>query len=225
MKLSGWLFDLDGTLVDTNALHVDAWDEVFHRFNHAIGRDRIVVEIGKGGDNLIPTLLGKEVEDEDGEKMREAHVKAFKRIARAQGINPAPDAAKLLEELRRRGYRLALATSSAPDHVELIEELSGVPWRTLVDEVTDSGDVSASKPAPDIIAAALKKLSLPANECVMVGDTRWDATAAKRANVRPIGVRFGGSSNLEEKGAEHVFESVAEILAKLDAVIAEVIAG
>ncbi|MEO7327359.1 MAG: HAD-IA family hydrolase [Minicystis sp.] len=227
MALDGILFDLDGTLVASNSAHVEAWVQAFSRFGYLVGRDRIADEIGKGGDQLVPSILGCIADRQDGEALREEQGKAFARIAPAQGLKPAPQAEALLAELHARGLRTALATSAGPDQIEVVERSSGVAWRKLFDFVVDAGDVSASKPQPDIVNAALHKLNLTAAQCAMVGDTPWDALAARRAGVALIGLTYGGNSaeRLSRNGARMVLADTAAVLAQMEEVLARASPG
>ena len=127
MALQGMIFDLDGTLVDSNAAHVEAWRLALARFGYRVGTDRIFSQIGKGGDNFVPDLLGHEVDRTDGDALREAQPREFEKIARAQGIRPFPRVGDLLAALRERGIKIALATSGGKPQLQLNEECSGLP--------------------------------------------------------------------------------------------------
>src|SRR5688500_1386142 len=107
MALDAVIFDLDGTLVDTNHQHVEAWRRAFDRFGYTVSPDRIFIEVGKGGDQLIPHLLGREADKNHGDALREAHPGEFARLADAQGVRVFAGAVELVEEVRRRGLRTA----------------------------------------------------------------------------------------------------------------------
>ena len=130
MPADAILFDLDGTLVDTNALHVEAWCDAFEEHHYRVAADRVEVEIGKGGDHLVADVLGKSADRADGDAIRAAHDRAFARLAVARPIAAAPDAVALLEALRARGARIALATSSGREQIACVERSSGVPWQS-----------------------------------------------------------------------------------------------
>src|SRR2546427_6626163 len=115
------ILDLDGTLVDTNALHVEAWLAAFASRGYRFGFDRIAAEVGKGGNNLVPALIGTELDGRDGDAIRDDHPKQFKKLAESRGIEVFPGARELIEQLRRRGIRTALATSSGQAHLDVIE--------------------------------------------------------------------------------------------------------
>jgi HAD superfamily hydrolase (TIGR01509 family) len=219
--LSAALFDLDGTLLDSNRAHADAWHEALQALGYNVALDRIAVEIGKGGDQLVPDLLGRTAEQNDGDALRDAHDEAFKRLLERDGLSPTTGARDLLEALRGRHLRLALATSTKAEMLEACERASGIPWRELFDVVVGADDVKRSKPAPDIVATAVRKLGVSAAECVMVGDSPWDAQAAKQAGVVLVGVRCGGNEErrLRRAGARVVYADPSEIAARLAEVI------
>lgn len=219
--LTAVLFDVDGTLVDSNGLHVRAWHAALREHGYHVAHDRIAVEIGKGGDQLIPDLLGQAAERDAGEALRRTHGQVFRKLAEHQGIRVMPGAMELLTAVRERGLALALATSSSSDMLDVVERASGVAWRQLVDVTTDADDAARSKPAPDIVRSALTQLSKAPAECAMFGDSPWDALAAKRAGVTLIGLRCGGNSDrcLLRAGARVVYQDPAAALAELDGVL------
>jgi phosphoglycolate phosphatase-like HAD superfamily hydrolase/tRNA(Arg) A34 adenosine deaminase TadA len=218
MALDGVLFDLDGTLVDTNEMHVRAWQRALESRGYKIAADRIWLEVGKGGDKLVPDLLGREADERDGDALREAQPREFEKLAKAERIRPFPRAADLLKEFRRRGLQLALATSSGEGHLKTIETCSGVPWRTLVDATVTADDAANSKPSPDPLAAGLKKLRLSPAQCAMVGDTQYDATASRNAGLVCLGLLCGRNSEqvMRSAGARGIYRDVADLLDHLD---------
>jgi HAD superfamily hydrolase (TIGR01509 family) len=218
MPLDALIFDLDGTLIDSNNLHVEAFRRALAGLGYKVPADRIFVEIGKGGDNVVPALIGKEGDERDGEALRAAAPKHFAELAAAGGIRAFPGATELLAEARRRGLRTALATSSSKKQLATASEHSGVDWASLVDEVVLADDVGTSKPAPDAVAAAVAKLKLSPAQCAMVGDTSYDAEAARHAGVVCLGVESGGhtAAELMHTGARRVWRDAAHLLTDLD---------
>ena len=220
MALDGIVFDLDGTLVDTNAVHVEAWRRVLEGRGYKVAPDRIFQEVGKGGDNLVPDLLGREADEKDGEALREAHPEAFAKLARTQGLQLFPGVKELVAELKSRRLKLVLATSSGEKHLKTIAEASGTDFAKLVGEVVTADDAEESKPAPDLMAAAVKKLGLSPAQCAAVGDTPYDAQSAKGAGVVCLGLTCGGypdaEAQLRRAGARAVFRDPADLLADLD---------
>src|SRR5689334_11547051 len=216
MALDGIIFDLDGTLVDTNALHVEAWRIVFERHGYRIAEDRIAEEIGKGGDKLVPDILGRGVDEKDGDVLRHDQPLAFGKLAEARGIRVFPRAVELIDACRRRGLRVALGTSSNQKQLELAERASGVRWTEKFDVVIQSDDIENSKPAPDVITAAVKKLGLSPAQCAMIGDTPYDAESSVRGGVVCVGVTSGGGNTadvLRGAGARVVYADTGAMLA------------
>lgn len=217
MALDALLFDVDGTLLDTNSAHVEAWRRTFEEFSYRIARDRIELEIGKGGDKLIPAILGDEVEKRDGEAMRKRQPDEFARLAKYRSFAPFPSALQLIDAARARNLKIALATSSKREHLQVLAEASGVDLEGAVDLITTADDADESKPSPDIVAAAVQKLGLSPAQCAMVGDTLYDMQAAKHAGVIGIGLLTGYQSQetLLRSGARAVFKDPAHLLHEL----------
>jgi HAD superfamily hydrolase (TIGR01509 family) len=221
VTVGGFIFDFDGVLVDSNAVHVEAWRRALAACGFEVAPERIFVEIGKGGDKVIAALLGEEAEERCGDRARAVHAEEFTRRALEQGLRVIEGGPELIAELRRRGVATALATSSPLDQLEVAERASRVRWREKFDFLVTASDVEQTKPDPDLVQAALSKLRLPAARCLMIGDTPWDAHAAGRAGVSLIGVTSGGnrSETLLAAGARAVYRDAADVLAHLDAVL------
>ena len=219
--LQGMIFDIDGTLVDTNPSHIEAWRRAFAQFGFQVSPDRIRVEIGKGGDLLVPSILGEEVEKECGEALRKAQKAAFLEIAGQVRFRVFPRVLELFAALRERGVRTALATSSDRKHLEATIKSSGLDLTTLADELVTKDDAEASKPAPDLLLVAIEKLEVSPSRCAMVGDTIYDGQASQAAGITFIAVLSGCSteSDLLEAGACGVWRDTGHICAELDRVL------
>ena len=206
------ILDVDGTLVDSNYQHSIAWYRAFREHEVTVPIWRIHRHIGMGGDQLVPTLLGEELAEERGDDVREAEKRLFAELI--DEVVPLPGARDLIEELKSRGHTVVLASSAHGDDVERYLDL--LDARELTDEWTTSADVEATKPEPDLVAAALRKAG--ELSAVMVGDTNWDVEAAARAEVKTICLLTGGfsESELREAGAVDVFGSPAELCGALD---------
>jgi HAD superfamily hydrolase (TIGR01509 family) len=227
MALGGIIFDLDGTIVDSNALHVEAFVRAFASRGYKVGPDRIFAEVGKGGDKLVPSVIGEVLDRADGDAIRAAHPKEYAGLAKERGLRVFPGARELAAELRRRGLRTVLATSSGQSHLDATEQGSGLKLREMFDELVGADDVEASKPAPDVVSAAVKKLGVSPAECVMIGDTPYDAWSSRDAGVVCLGLTCGGHGGptLRGAGAREVWHDTADVLAHLDAALEQASPG
>ncbi|MEZ0267425.1 MAG: HAD-IA family hydrolase, partial [Phycisphaerae bacterium] len=212
------IFDVDGTLVDTNPSHVEAWVRAFATVGYRVDADRIQPLIGMGGDKLVPSLLGPTAEARVGDEARALQPKEFRQIAESRGFSLFPGALDLLAEIRRRRLKVVLATSSDARQFAGVEAGAKVKFTDHVDEVVTAADAGGSKPDPDLIHASLDKLHLGPAQCAMVGDTNFDMTAAKRAGVVGVGVLTGfqDEQTLRLAGARGVYKNPADMLAHLD---------
>ncbi len=218
MALDAIIFDVDGTLLDTNAAHVEAWRRAFETNGFMVAADRIAPEIGKGGDLLVGSVLGQSAEDEHGDTLREAYGEAFLDITAHEHFTVFPQVRELLQTLRERGLTLAIATSADKKYFEALQKSAGINLEELVDLVTTNDDAENSKPEPDLVLATAKKLNLSPAQCAMLGDTPHDAQACKRAGVVCLGVESGGHSpeKLRAAGARAVWRDTGELLSHLD---------
>ena len=222
MTLRGVIFDLDGTLVDTNRFHVAAWERAFAALGYDVPAERIVPQVGKGGDHLIPALLGLDVYDRDGKALRARHADAFRDIAGRERFAVLPGAVELTDRLRRDGIKTALATSSPQDLLRATLRSAGEDFTARVDVTVTADEAGASKPAPDVFEVALDKLGLPAAACVAVGDTPFDVAAARRAGMECWAVACDGchsAAGLRAAGAAGVWRDPADLLSHLDELI------
>jgi phosphoglycolate phosphatase-like HAD superfamily hydrolase len=211
MQIKAILFDLDGTLVDSNEFHVLAWEEAFAGIGERFGRDVIHDQIGKGTDMLVPTLL-PELDEDAVEGLGKAHGDIFK--AKYLGkIQPFPHAPDLLAHVAASGREVVLASSASKDDLGHYLALLGA--RDLVAATTTIEDVERTKPAPDIFATALAKLDgLTADEVIVLGDTPYDMEAANKCGIAGVGLRSGGFPDdvLWNAGAIAIYDDVAALL-------------
>ena len=201
------ILDVDGTLVDTNYHHTIAWYRAFRQHEIVLPVWRIHRHIGMGGDQLVESLAGEDVESEKGEDLRSAEKALY--LALIEEVEPLAGARDLIVDLKDDGHPVVLASSAKPEEVEHYLDL--LDARELVDDWTTSGDVEATKPEPDLVQAAVDKAG--SDDAVMVGDSTWDCEAAKRAGLETIAVLTGGFSEQEllDAGASVVFESIEEL--------------
>jgi HAD superfamily hydrolase (TIGR01509 family) len=206
------IVDVDGTLVDTNYHHAIAWFRAFVRHDVVVPVWRIHRHIGMGGDQLVAAVAGKEVEERQGDDIREAESKLYKELI--PEVRTMEGSRELLEDLRERGHFVVLASSAKDWEVDHYLEL--LDAKEIVDAWTTSADVERTKPHPDLVNAALEKAGAD-GEATMIGDTVWDVEAAARAGVKTLAVLTGGFSQqeLRDAGAREVYESVDELRRKL----------
>ena len=218
MPLRGMIFDIDGTLVDTNSTHVEAWRRAFNDLGFEVPTERIEVEIGKGGDLLVPAILGQAIEERQGDVLRKTQKQQFLNLARQERFRVFPSVPELFRALRQRGIRTALATSSGKEHLQATSESAGIDLPHLGDILVTKAQVETSKPAPDLVIVALEQLGFSPAECAMVGDTIYDAQACNGAGVVFLGLSSGGTpaDRLLEAGARGVWRDTGHFYADLD---------
>jgi HAD superfamily hydrolase (TIGR01509 family) len=219
MPYQAAIFDIDGTLIDTNEAHVESWREAFIEQGHEVSLERIRPQIGKGGDQLVPAILGNGVNEAASKQLAKGHDEAFFRAAQRQQFRVFPEIGELFNALRRRGMRIALATSSQMTAVQTIETSARFALRSLADIIVTADDAEATKPNPDLVFAALKKLGLPPARAFFVGDTAHDGEAARSAGVPFVGLLCGGCSSdqaLREAGAQSVWQDPMDLLRHLE---------
>lgn len=212
MQIKAILFDIDGTLVDSNDMHVLAWEEAFAGIGKSFDRQVIHDQIGKGTDMLVPTLL-PDLDEEGQDKLGEAHGSVFKAKFLEQA-KPFPHAHDLLAHAHELGQQVVLASSASA--AELEHYLGLLDAHDLIDATTSSDDVENTKPAPDIFAKALDKLDgIDADEVIVVGDTPYDVQAAGKCGIAAVALRSGKFSDAElrDAGAIKIYDDAAALLA------------
>jgi HAD superfamily hydrolase (TIGR01509 family) len=207
------LFDMDGTLVDSNYLHVHAWTRAFHDVGIAVESWRIHRSIGMDGARLLETLSG-DADDDTQKRAKDLHLRYLREAAPL--LRRLPGARELLERIRSLDLQIVLATSSSEEELALSRPV--LDCDDLLTAATSSKDVDVAKPEPTIIEVALQRAGVDASDAVYVGDAVWDIIACDRAGVRAIGLLSGGVSReeLENAGAEAVFENPRELADHLD---------
>jgi len=205
------LSDIDGTLVDSNALHAEAWRRTFEHFNIQVGFGEAWSQIGKGGDKLIPVF----VRDVDRERLTKQIESLRKEIFHRDYMPRIVSFAKsreLLAKVKESGIKVVLATSSDKEDVTTYKRITGI--EDLVDAVASGSDAKESKPEPDIFAVALKKINLGVDRAVALGDTPYDAEAAGKLGIRVIGLTCGGwkRDDLRDAGCVEVYQDPADLL-------------
>ena len=207
------LFDIDGTLIDSNYLHIDAWGRAFAAVGRPVDSWRIHRAIGMDSSKLMRSLVGDDI-DRVGDEAKRLHGVYIAETASL--LRPFQRARELLRMLAARNVRVLLATSAPPEELERL--LLALDCDDAVFAVTSADDVENAKPDPEVIEAALEKGEVNAQNAVMVGDAVWDIEAAARAGVTCVAVESGGTGKaaLEDAGALAVYDDPAALLAALD---------
>jgi HAD superfamily hydrolase (TIGR01549 family) len=205
------ILDVDGTLVDSNYFHAVAWYRAMREHGHSPPLWRIHRAVGMGGDQLVGALLGDDVEEREGDDIRASEKDRY--FEMIDEVQPLAGARRLIEDLKERELRVVLASSAKPEEVDHYLDL--LDARELADAWTSSGDVEHTKPAPDLVRAALARIG--GGTAVMIGDSVWDCRAARNADVDTIAVLTGGFSDSEllRAGAIIVFDSIVALCERL----------
>ena len=212
-KLKAVLFDLDGTLLDTNDYNAEAWVKVLKEFGYTISYDQVRPLIGMGGDNVLPELIGmkkgdpkiKEIGDKRSEMVKTQYIPTAK---------PFPKATELMRHIEDQGIKLVVATSSSAEEAKILLQKLG--YEKLAEGAATSSDAENSKPDPDIVQAALDKGGIAPDEAIMIADSPYDVESAGKAGVKVIALRCGGFSDKDLAGAIAIYDDTADLLAHYD---------
>ena len=210
--VQGVLFDIDGTIINSIALHIESWKRAFQLFGKEYSYEQIRRQIGKGADEFLAMFFSKEELDRVRGDLENYRSELFKReyLPKAKAF---PRVRELFERIKQDGRKIALATTAKEEEIKIYKEMAGID--DLVDTVACSDDVKRSKPHRDICSAAVQKLGNIASDRVMaVGDTRYDAEAAGKINVRTVGLLCGGGNRVEltEAGCIAIYKDPADLL-------------
>lgn len=212
--LRGVIFDIDGTLVASNEAHALSWVDTFREAGYDVAFDVIWPMIGMGGDKVLPSAAGIEVDSDVGKALTTRRWEIFQKNY-LPDLRPTPGARALVERIRDEGLKTIVATSAAGNELDVLLEAADVTG--LMDITTTSSDAAESKPDPDIVMAAVKKSGLKPSELFMLGDTPYDVQAAIGAHVNLIGLLSGGWSKEELSGAIAIYDDPADLLNWYDA--------
>jgi HAD superfamily hydrolase (TIGR01509 family) len=207
--IAGALLDVDGTLLDSNDAHAEAWAETFaeHGIRRTFGDVRPL--IGMGADQLLPRLTDLDAESELGKAIVQRRSELFLKSYLPK-LGPCRGARPLLERMRRHGLALTVATSASEQELEQLLRQAGV--EDLIEKATSSDDAESSKPAPDIVEAAIRRSGLRSEQLLMLGDTPYDVAASRRAGVAAVAVRCGGFTDEQLAGAIAIYDDPADLL-------------
>ena len=207
------IFDIDGTILDSVDLHAEAWQEAFRHFGREVRFEDIRSQIGKGGDQLLPVFLSESEMTAYGKELEQFRARLFKEKYLSK-VRPFPGVRELFEKVMRNGQKVALASSARGDELKEFERIARI--EDLVQVETSSADAERSKPHPDIFEAALARLGdqVRREDVVVVGDSPHDAEAAKKAQLRTVGVRCGGfpEAELWKAGCVAIYDGPEELL-------------
>jgi|SRR5688572_717920 len=205
------LLDIDGTLIDSNDAHAKAWVDTGQEFGYDIKYDHVRWLIGMGGDKVLPEVTGLEEESEQGKKILERRGEIF-RSNYLPHLQPFEGTRELLEAMSNDGLKLVVATSSSEKDLGGLLKQAGI--EDLIDKAANKDDADESKPAPDIVEAAMHRARLQHGDAIMIGDTPYDIGAATRAGVPIIAFRSGGWESEELRGAIAIYDGPADLLGR-----------
>lgn len=211
--LEGVIFDIDGTLVDSNDDHAQAWVETFAEAGYDVPFDTVRPLIGMGGDKLLPATVGVEQDSAEGKKLSGRRGEIF-RERHLPHLRPLPGSRDLVLRIKADGLKAVVATSAKDD--ELKGLLKAATVADLMEEKATASDAKRSKPDPDIVRAAIHESGSTPQQLVMIGDTPYDVEAATKAAVRCIGFRSGGWTDDALKGAVEIYDGPADLLTHYD---------
>jgi HAD superfamily hydrolase (TIGR01509 family) len=207
------IFDIDGTLVDSNNAHALAWLKALREHGFVVGFAQVRWLIGMGADKLLPTLTDLDSESEEGRAISDRRRTIFMH-EHLPTLRPTQGAQALVQRLHKEGVTLAVATSAEREELNGLLDVAEVT--ELFDRAASSDDAWRSKPDPDIVHAALRQSGSQASDAIMIGDTPYDVKAATEAGVGLIALRSGGWW-VDEKlaGAMAIYDSPADLLARI----------
>ncbi|AEY93326.1 HAD family hydrolase [Streptomyces corchorusii] len=207
------VFDVDGTLVDTNHLHVVTWWEAFRQAGHEVPMHAVHRAVGLGSADLVAHLLGDDRDRDQDAALSAAHTALYGQYF--DRLPALPGAGELLRRLHGDGWTVVLATSASGAELGALRR--AIDADDAIAATASADDVREGKPAPEPVQHALELAGVPASRAVFVGDTVWDMRAGSKAGVRCLGVLCGGipRADLEEAGAEAVYADPADLLARL----------
>jgi HAD superfamily hydrolase (TIGR01509 family) len=214
LSLKGVIFDIDGTLVDSNDAHAQSWVDTFAEAGYEVPFEVVRPLIGMGADKLLPKTINVRHDSEQGKRLIKRRSEIF-RGRYLPRLRPLPGARDLVLRVREDGLKAIVATSAKDE--ELKSLLKAATVEDLMEEKATSSDAKRSKPDPDIVEAAIDESGVSPDNAVMIGDTPYDVEAATRAKVRIIAFRSGGWGDKELEGAAEVYDGPADLLAHYDA--------
>lgn len=216
MAFKGVILDVDGTLVLSNDAHANAWVEAFKKFGYEVKFEEVRPLMGMGGDYIIPKFAPGLSDEEGKGKEISSYRKEIVLDKYIPNVSPVNGARDMVLKLQEQGKRIIIATSASDKELSALLKIAKVEDILSQDDATSSDDAENSKPAPDIVQAALKKFEMQPNEIVMIGDTPYDIEAANKAGVEVIAVRSGGFDDSKLKNAIAIYNDAADLVENYD---------
>lgn len=207
------LLDVDGTLLDSNDAHAQSWVDTFAAHGFDVDPQLVRDLIGKGGDKLLDETVHVAKDSPEGKELTKHRAAIFKKTYLPQ-LRAFPGARALLERMKEAGLKLVVATSAGSDEVNDLLKQAGVD--DLIQATTTSSDAKESKPDPDIVVAALARAGCAPREAVMLGDTPYDVSAARKAGVAVVALRCGGWEDADLSDANAIYDGAADLLRAFD---------
>ena len=211
-QIQGIIFDVDGTLVDSNDAHAHAWVEAMAEQGYHVSFEAVRPLIGMGGDKVLPQTLGIAKESEEGKRISQRRKEIFKQRSLPQ-LKAFPGALELLERTHEQGLKLIIASSAEPDELQELLQVIDPHAVELFALQTSAQEVEHSKPDPDVLSVAVHRSGYSPQELVMVGDTAYDIEAATKVKVKTVAFRCGGWSDKDLAGAVSIYDGPADLLA------------
>ena len=207
------LFDIDGTLIDSNQAHAESWTRALTHFGFQVEYQHVLIRIGKGGDKLIPELTGLEETSPQGKEISELRKKIFSEDF-APHLKPFDGARDLLVRLKQMGYILATTSSASPsDLKKLLKVLNA---EDLFDHQVSPSEEDPSKPDPDVLEKAIDEIGCLAREAIMIGDTPYDLEAAEKLGILSVALRTGGWDDTALKLAYEIYDNPRHLLQEIE---------
>jgi len=214
-QIRGIIFDIDGTLVDSNDAHAHAWQQAMAENGYDVSFDRVRPLIGMGGDKVLPEVLGIQKDSEPGSQIDQRRGQLFKERYLPH-LRAFPGAMALLRHLHNQDFMLAIATSAKPDEMNSLLHIIDPHASDLFTQEVSSKEATQSKPDPDVVQVALKRTQCPPGQALMIGDTAYDIKAAARSGIKTIAFRCGGWSDHDLQDAIAIYDGPTDLLAHYD---------
>ena len=214
-QVRGVILDVDGTLVNSNDAHAHAWVEAMEGQGYKVAFDEVRPLIGMGGDKVLPEVLNISKDSNEGKAISQRRKEIYKQRYLSQ-VKAFPKALELLQRMHQQGLKLVIATSAEPDELKDMLQIIGSHVSELFENETSAKDAKQSKPDPDVMQVALKRIEFDPAGVVMFGDTGYDIEAASKVDVRTIAFRSGGWSDNDLRGAIEIYDGPADLLEHYD---------